>query len=111
MGVPWIYTEQKDNDLDHAKLQELWVKNSFYRLNVYFRQSSVEQHTQVPSFSMPDLFSGVGGILGLWLGISVMTIIEMFSFLMYFTANVFKLKSSSRKVDVNEFNEKKIEPT
>ncbi len=47
MGVPWIYTENADDISDDAKLQVIWVKNSFYRLNVYFRQSSVEQHTQV----------------------------------------------------------------
>ncbi len=61
-------------------IKSRWVWDSFYRLNVYFRESTVEQHIQVASFSFADLWSGIGGILGLWLGISVMTIIEIISF-------------------------------
>ncbi len=43
MGVPTMYHQQ--NSLQ--KLHKSWVKNSFYRLNVYFSEPSVEQHTQV----------------------------------------------------------------
>ena len=63
------------------ELKKTWVKESFYRLNVYFRQLAVELHTQVPSFSFADMWSSVGGILGLWAGLSVMTIIEIISFI------------------------------
>ncbi len=63
------------------ELNAKWVKGSFYRVNIYFRQTSVEQHFQVASFSLADLCSSLGGILGLWLGFSVMTIIEICSFI------------------------------
>ena len=100
MGVPRMYYEQNYQEM----LNKMWVKNSFYRLNVYFRESSVEQHSQVASFSLADLWSGVGGIFGLWLGISVMTIIEMFSFLIHFIVKFFKSESSVNKIDVKTFD-------
>ncbi len=40
------------------------------------------QHFQVASFSFADLWSSIGGILGLWVGFSVITIIEIMSFVM-----------------------------
>ncbi len=52
--VPKSYYNIKSVD----ELQKKWIKDSFYRLNVFFRQSTVEQHEQVASFSLPDLLSG-----------------------------------------------------
>ncbi len=75
MDVPKSYHNLRTKEELDAK----WVKNSFYRVNIYFRQSAVEQHSQVASMSLADFWSSVGGILGLWLGISIMTIIEVLS--------------------------------
>ncbi len=75
--VPQSYSEVKTLHELNAK----WVKESFYRVNIYFRQTSVLQHIQEPSVSFPDLCSSIGGVLGLWVGFSVMTIIEVWSFI------------------------------
>ncbi len=64
-----------------------WIEGHFYRLNVYFRESTVEHYTQVASVSFTDLFSGVGGALGLWIGFSAITCIEIFMFL----ANLYRM--------------------
>ena len=36
---------------------------------------------QVPSFRFQDYWSGVGGVLGIWAGASVLTLLELCSFL------------------------------
>ncbi len=77
MDVPLGFYNIKTLKELHSK----WVRESFYHVNIYFRQMSVEQHVQEPSFSFPDLCSSIGGILGLWAGFSVMTIIEIGSFI------------------------------
>ncbi len=89
MDHPYWYKAM--NDIELLKLA--WVQDSFFRLNVCFKESTIEQHIQVASFSLADLWSSVGGILGLWLGISVMTIIEVFSFIFNSFFNCFKKKS------------------
>ncbi len=96
MDVPKTYYSIKNL----ADLNAKWVKDSFYRLNVYFRQSTVEQHTQVASFSFADMWSGVGGILGLWAGVSVMTLIEVFSFIVNFVKNCIKRDCHSNMTKV-----------
>ncbi len=54
-----------------------WIKKYFYRLNVYFSEPTIESHKQVISLSFTDLMSSVGGVLGLWVGISAVSVIEM----------------------------------
>ena len=61
-------------------LHQKWIKESFYRLNIYFSEPFVTCHNQIPSFSFEDFCSGIGGVLGLWAGASVLTILELFSF-------------------------------
>ncbi len=57
--------------------EKKWIQKYFYRLNVYFTEPTIEMHKQVISFSFTDLLSSVGGVLGLWIGISVVTVVEM----------------------------------
>ena len=64
-----------------SDLQSRWIGESFYRLNVYFGEPFVTVHKQVPSFSFGDFWSAVGGVLGIWAGASVLTLLEVFSFL------------------------------
>ncbi len=63
------------------KAQETWVNKGFYRLNVYWRESSVEVHRQVLSYNSADLGSGLGGILGLWAGVSLISCVEFIVFI------------------------------
>ena len=64
-----------------TELQSKWIDGYFYRLNIYFSDPYVTVYKQVPSFSFGDFWSGVGGVLGIWAGASVLTILEVFSFL------------------------------
>ena len=56
---------------------ETWVANSFYRLNIYFKEGTMERHQQVVAFSFTDLGSAVGGIAGLKVGASILSFIEI----------------------------------
>ena len=56
---------------------EKWMQDSFYRVNIYFKQPIVEVHKQILNSNMADLWSGVGGILGLWLGLSAIGAVEI----------------------------------
>ena len=49
------------------------------RLNVYFYQMTVLEHIQSPSYNGFDILSSIGGALGLWAGLSLITVVEMFS--------------------------------
>ncbi len=78
-----------------------WVQDSFYRLNIYFKDPVVEVHKQVLNYSVADLAAGMGGILGLWGGVSVITVIEFMEFMGNLINGVYgNLKDRKSKVTV-----------
>ncbi len=58
-----------------------WVQESFYKLNIYFKEPVVQIHRQVLDYGLADFWSALGGILGLWAGVSIITVIELLEFL------------------------------
>ncbi len=56
-----------------------WISSSFARVNIYFRDITVLEKGQSASYKWTDLLADVGGILGLWVGVSFITIFEFMS--------------------------------
>ena len=54
------------------------VRKNFIRLNVYFRDLKIQTISQQPSYEMPNFWSDLGGTIGLWAGLSLITVIEVF---------------------------------
>ena len=53
------------------------VKQSIVNLNVFYDRLSFTEITEKPSFHFVDLVSNVGGTFGLFIGISLLSILEM----------------------------------
>ena len=53
-----------------------WTRKHFLRLTVYANSKTVTIKQEIPLHTLIDLLSQIGGCLGLWLGISIITIIE-----------------------------------
>ena len=64
---------------EFATARNNWVHNNFFHVNIYFRDSTVVVQKQVPSITLSDFWSSIGGILGLWAGVSIITVIEVIS--------------------------------
>ncbi len=83
LGYPMDYDHLMNSSLkieigNMNSIKDDWIKKYFYRLNIYFSKPTIEMHEQVISFSLTDLLSSVGGVLGLWSGFSLVTLIEIF---------------------------------
>ena len=63
-------TEEK-----HSLIQN-WINGYFYRINIYFAKFTTFEIRDAPKVTMSDLLSNVGGVFGLWAGISVITGLE-----------------------------------
>ncbi len=50
-----------------------WVTNHFVKLNIYSRNDLVLVKEETPKYTITNLLSSIGGCLGLWVGISVLT--------------------------------------
>ena len=46
-------------------------------MNIYYSDLEVVVHKQVPSYSLSNLMCDVGGTLGLWAGISIISCLEV----------------------------------
>ena len=62
------------------------IIDNFARLNIYFSSSEVLVRKQVPSYEGSNLLSDVGGTLGLWAGLSFITVFEVLFLLIKLTA-------------------------
>ena len=69
------YIEEGTDDRHFTKL----MYENFARINVYFETQNLIQRKQIQSMTLASLFSNVGGTLGLWAGLSVVTIVELIS--------------------------------
>eukprot|EP00057_Strongylocentrotus_purpuratus_P015885 XP_011670359.1 PREDICTED: amiloride-sensitive sodium channel subunit beta-like [Strongylocentrotus purpuratus] len=56
----------------------VWTRSNMAKLEIYFDEFNYEYIRQDPAYTIPDLLSDMGGQLGLWLGLSVITIFEIF---------------------------------
>ena len=70
--------------------QNSWMKANFVRLNIFFEDITMEETEQISSYGLVDLWSDIGGILGLWAGISIITMIEFLSFAASLCASLFR---------------------
>ena len=66
----------------------------------YFDESKYTEISQIAKTSLPDIVSNVGGTLGLFLGLSLLSFIEIFDFIIevfYVVKDKFKMKIRSTK--------------
>ena len=71
------YQKLKSNNATREEIYA-WVASHFLRLNIYANSNIVLVKEQVPMYTPTDLLCNIGGCLGLWVGMSVITIVECF---------------------------------
>ncbi|XP_044180481.1 degenerin deg-1-like isoform X2 [Acropora millepora] len=58
------------------------LRDNFLRINIYFEELNMEEITYSEYYLIENLMSDIGGQLGLWIGVSVITIAEMLKLLL-----------------------------
>ncbi len=80
----------------------IWSHHNLARLNIYFRKETVELHHQRPSYDITSFLSETGGTLGLWAGLSIITLTEILSFV-FGLLPTFCKSGTDKKVTAQEF--------
>ena len=95
----WNYTREEE------------IKYNVIKLNVYFPRLEYTRIKQVPAFTFDELISNVGGQLGLFLGASIITMLEIDEFFCSIIGRCCKrnakISQDNNEVKVHEFRSTK----
>ncbi|CAH1786883.1 unnamed protein product [Owenia fusiformis] len=75
------------------------LREQFLRLNVYFKDSDTKVTTQTEDFSIGSMVSEIGGSLGLLIGMSVISISEVFILCLGILAILIRKSKAQTKVE------------
>ncbi|XP_045160274.1 amiloride-sensitive sodium channel subunit beta-like isoform X2 [Mercenaria mercenaria] len=53
------------------------ISNNFLKLNIYYEDLNYENITEVPEIELQQFLSDVGGAIGLWIGLSILSLCEL----------------------------------
>lgn len=59
---------------------EEYVKTNYLKLNIFFEALNYETIEQKVAYEVPGLFGDIGGQMGLFIGASILTILELFDY-------------------------------
>jgi hypothetical protein len=74
-----------------------YVKRNFAKLNVYFEALNYETVEQKKAYEVPGLLGDIGGQMGLFIGASILTILELFDYVYEVIKVIVNLKTHSIK--------------
>ncbi|CAH1254342.1 ASIC5 [Branchiostoma lanceolatum] len=86
----------EENNVDMAYMQSNWVS-----IDVFYEELNFEQITQKKAMTPGDLLSGLGGQLGLFVGASVITIMEFLEYLLKRLTYCCRKKKKTNKVSAS----------
>ncbi|XP_070574558.1 uncharacterized protein [Ptychodera flava] len=61
-------------------VDEQSARDNLVRLEVYYKELNYQNITKVPAYKIEELFGDLGGLLGLYVGLSLMTVAEFLEF-------------------------------
>jgi hypothetical protein len=72
-------------------------KNKIVSINVYFSELRYTEITETPSTTIIDLFAYIGGTVGLFVGVSVLSCVEIVEFILEAIIIYFEKRKETRK--------------
>ncbi|XP_050392953.2 amiloride-sensitive sodium channel subunit gamma [Patella vulgata] len=83
-----------------ADEQRTFIRDNVLKVDIYYQKLNYETISTTPSYMLEDLLSDIGGQLGLFLGLSVVTMMEFVElFVDIFIISIFKCCNPARKVE------------
>ena len=83
--------------LNHTTMTDEYVYRNFLKVNIYFSELAFEQVKEMPEWTNQKLVSDIGGQMGIWIGASLFSVLELIIFLFYFLKSRFEVLVSQRK--------------
>ncbi len=85
--------EENCENEDREKIVQKGIMRHIARINVHIADGNVIKTSEAPDYELIRLVSDIGGQLGLWIGISVMTLFEVLQLI----ADVFRFRKTKTR--------------
>ncbi|XP_041367862.1 amiloride-sensitive sodium channel subunit beta-like [Gigantopelta aegis] len=84
---------------EYTKMDMRQLNLNFLKLNIFFEDLNYENITEVPSYEKSQFLSDIGGTIGLWIGLSLLSIAEVGQFACEFFHYIcyVKVKQTTRR--------------
>ncbi|CAH1776722.1 unnamed protein product [Owenia fusiformis] len=79
------------------------LRANVLRVNVYFKTLEMKYTIQEEGFSLVSMISEIGGVLGIFIGVSIITILEAFVLCSGIVLAIINSKKVSSEINVKEF--------
>lgn len=89
-----IHLQYNESDINSIIRASTLIRQNLIRLNIYLEDLSIVEFMQMPAYEIADLFADIGGTLGLWMGISVLTIMELIELIVSLIMLLFNSEST-----------------
>ncbi|CAH3139010.1 unnamed protein product [Pocillopora meandrina] len=89
---------------EHNRNHSEETSDHFLKLKIYYGELDFEVIEEEEAYTMPSFLSDIGGLMGMWIGISVLTIVELLELIAVLFITVFKMysKKANRVRDIND---------
>ena len=95
------YQNMLNNNASQESIKT-WIRSHFLRVNVFTNSKIVSVKEDIPMYSMIDTLCSIGGCLGLWLGISLVTSAEIVQLIVRLLYELYKyVKVKNLKVEAS----------
>ncbi|GIY72938.1 uncharacterized protein CDAR_277491 [Caerostris darwini] len=75
---------EKIGNMDHTCMEnDEWCKQSRIKLTVVFNKFRLTRYVYQPKFASVEMFSYIGGYMGMWLGLSLISLFDLFETICY----------------------------
>ena len=91
----------RNNNLSSSLLSYSYVLTTLSKINIFYQEMTYISVSESPAFVIEDLISFISGNLGLFLGMSLLSVIE---FIDVFVQFIFILIRNSKRMQVKDFN-------
>ncbi|CAH1785144.1 unnamed protein product [Owenia fusiformis] len=106
--LKWFYNSigiYCSNIMEYVNVSQKYgneVRANVLRVNVYFKNLEMKYTIQEEGFPLVSMISEIGGVLGIFIGVSIITILELFVFCSGIIYALIGSKKVSSEIDVKE---------
>ena len=83
--------------LNRSAMTDEFVRNNFLMINIFFGDMSYQKITEVEEYTMAKLVSEVGGQMGIWLGASMFSVIEVLFLFCKLSRRLFTIRKATKR--------------